>query len=278
MTLEDLPFANWLRGEVGWNQTLEDWKRFLEMEPEGCFVAQWCGTPVGTATTVTYGRELAWIGMVLVHPEYRRRGIARTLLNSCIEYLRHREVRCIKLDATPQGRPVYLGLGFKDEWTLSRWERQVANPAPAAPAPKLAGRQEFDASRTADCDLAAFGVSRQQLLRALSLQSREAIMFANMSGRVTGFGLLRNGSRALYLGPVVAQTHEVGTRLIEALVGHTHSERVFWDIPEDNSAAVSWARQHGFAIQRTLTRMCLGENLTPGDPQKQFGLAGPEMG
>jgi hypothetical protein len=41
MTLENPPLANRLRGEVGWNQTMEDWKRFLEMEPEGCFVAQW---------------------------------------------------------------------------------------------------------------------------------------------------------------------------------------------------------------------------------------------
>jgi hypothetical protein len=216
--------------------------------------------------------------MVLVHPEFRRRGIARMLLNTCIEYLRQRKVRCIKLDATPQGRPVYLGLGFKDEWTLSRWERQGTNPMPAAPTPELAGRQEFDAGRIAACDLAAFGVSRQQLLRALALQSRGAIVFENPPGCAAGFGLLREGSRALYRGPVVAQTPAVGTRLIEALVDQSHSERIFWDISDDNSAAVSWARQHGFAIQRSLTRMCLGENLTAGYLQKQFGLAGPEIG
>src|SRR2546425_10786138 len=128
---EDLPFADSLRALAGWNQTLDDWERFLALEPEGCFLADWNGTPAGTATTIVYGPELAWIGMVLVHPEFRRRGIGRALLQHCIDSLRERGVRCIKLDATPVGRAVYRDLGFHDEWTLKRWVRPSA-PAPTA--------------------------------------------------------------------------------------------------------------------------------------------------
>jgi len=123
----DLPFADSLRALVGWNQTLADWQRFLSMEPEGCFLAEWDGAPAGTATTVVYGTDLAWIGMVLVHPDYRRRGIGGRLLLKCIEYLQVRGVRCIKLDATPQGRPVYEKLGFRDEWTMRRWEADLSS-------------------------------------------------------------------------------------------------------------------------------------------------------
>src|SRR5580700_4974672 len=107
MLPSDLSFADSLRALAGWNQTPADWRRFLAMQPEGCFMAQWNGVPAGTATTTVYGSDLAWIGMVLVHPEYRRRGIGRGLLLKCIEHLQARRVRCIKLDATPQGRPVY---------------------------------------------------------------------------------------------------------------------------------------------------------------------------
>ena len=89
--------------------------------------------PAGTATTTFYAPELAWIGMVLVHPDYRRRGIARALLARCIEYLRGRGARCIKLDATPLGKQVYDELGFKDEWTLTRWECAKFQPLPSAP-------------------------------------------------------------------------------------------------------------------------------------------------
>src|SRR6185436_14043087 len=107
LTRDDLPFADSVRALAGWNQTIADWERFLTAEPDGCFLAEWNGVPAGTATTMVYGLALAWIGMVLVHPDHRRRGIGRALLVRCIEHLRGRGVRGIKLDATPAGKEVY---------------------------------------------------------------------------------------------------------------------------------------------------------------------------
>ncbi len=310
---DDLPFANSLRALAGWNQTLGDWERLLAIAPKGCFLAEWNGTPAGTATTIVYGPELAWIGMVLVHPEFRRRGIGRALLRHCIDSLRGRGVRCIKLDATPLGRTVYRGLGFRDEWSLRRWVRSPAPPLVAFHEPGRAdlpigldARQRVptglmdpmrdlgieeaarDASlrawRAADeqllgpLDASAFGVSRQRLLPALASQSRSAVVLEPEPGCPTGFGLLRPGSQALYLGPVVATSADAGIRVIEALVAASEGQMIFWDVPDENWAAVAWAEQHGFTVQRPLTRMFLGENLAPGDPRKQFALAGPEVG
>ena len=84
LTREDLPFADSVRALAGWNQTLADWERFLATAPEGCFLAERNGVPAGTATTIIYNRALAWIGMVLVHPDFRRHGIGRALLERCI--------------------------------------------------------------------------------------------------------------------------------------------------------------------------------------------------
>src|SRR2546426_7215890 len=66
--------------------------------------------------------------------------------------------------------------------------------------------------------------------------------------------------------------------LVEALVAQSAGQTILWDIPDQNGAAVKCAKEHGFTAQRPLTRMYLGENSTPGDPQKQFALAGPELG
>src|SRR5437899_5195592 len=100
LTRADLPFADSVRALAGWNQTAADWERILATEPEGCFLAEWNGVPAGTATTTVYGPALAWIGMVLVHPEFRRRGIGRALLEHCIAHLCKRGVRCLQPDAT----------------------------------------------------------------------------------------------------------------------------------------------------------------------------------
>jgi len=274
---EDLSFADSLRAIVGWNQTLDDWRRFLAMEPEGCFLAEWDGVPAGTMTTLRYSSQLAWIGMVLVHPEHRRRGIGRALLDQGIRWLQDRGVGCIKLDATPAGKPVYEGMGFKDEWTLMRWERTgltVEKPVNAC----LRSWRASDTQLVGLLDATAFGVSRQTLLGVLAGQSRRAFLMETALGPAAGYGFIRPGAQAAYLGPIVATSAQVGLQLVEALLAASAGEKVFWDIPDANSAAVAWARQHGFSPQRMLTRMYLGQNSAPSNPCQQFALAGPEVG
>ena len=278
MLASDLHFADSLRALAGWNQTLGDWRRFLTMEPQGCFLAEWDGARAGTATTVVYGSDLGWIGMVLVHPEYRRRGIGRALLLKCIEHLQARNVRCIKLDATPEGRAVYENLGFKAEGTLRRWEAELSDLALKAPDSHIRMWEEAVAAQFDHCDVRAFGVSRHKLIHALARQSRCALTYESQPGVPTGFGLLRAGAQASYLGPVSATSPQHGIALIEALTTQGDVGRVFWDIPDLNMAAVGWAERNGFTVQRSLTRMWLGDNCRAGNPLEQFALAGPELG
>ena len=95
MTLGDVDLAMNLKDQVDWNQTPDDIRRLIEYEPDGCFIAEFDGIPVGTVSTTSYGTKLAWIGMMLVLPEYRRRGIACQLMLKGIDYLRDRGVTCV---------------------------------------------------------------------------------------------------------------------------------------------------------------------------------------
>ena len=278
LTAADLDFADSVRALAGWNQTRADWERFLAMEPDGCFLAEWNGTPAGTATTTIYGPELAWIGMVLVHPDLRRRGIGRALLKHCIAYLHGRGVRGLKLDATPAGKEVYDRLGFRDEWTLKRWAGRPAAATPAAPQPGLRPWRATDVARVESLDATAFGASRRVLLGALAQTSTVALVKESAAGDIAGFGFARTGSQALYLGPVVADSAQAGLGLVEALISRHPGQLIFWDISDPNEAAVECARQRGFTVQRPLIRMFLGENTAPGNARWQFGIAGPEVG
>ena len=274
----DLLFADSLRAQTGWNQTLSDWQRFLEMQPDGCFLAEWNGAPAGTAVTTIYGPELAWIGMVLVHPQFRRRGIGRNLLLWCIRHLQGCGARCIKLDATPEGRLVYQNLGFKDEWTLRRWEADVSNLPREHDSSQIRHLADADLPGIEALDVRAFGVSRRDLLRSLARHSSCALVYEPESGAPAGFGMLRHGSRASCLGPISARSSQAGIALIEALLSHIAVGRVFWDIPDSNALAVAWGQRNGFSVQRILTRMWLGENCAPSDAHFQFAVAGPEVG
>lgn len=278
---DDLAFADTLRAQEGWNQTLRDWERVLAMAPAGCFLAEWEGKPAGTATTTIYGQELAWVGMVLVQAGFRRRGIGRALLEHCLGYLRGRGVRCIKLDATPKGKPIYESLGFREEWTLRRWERERRSEQgeSESTSSESGNAHVAELSAVAPLDTEVFGVERSTLLNALA-QSGPFQMERNSAGAASGFGMWRPGARASYLGPIVASSAVVGEKLVEGLLGAAEADgaRTFWDLPDCNQAAVACAARHGFRVQRELTRMVLGENTNPGTPERVWGLAGPEVG
>lgn len=281
LTLDDLAFADALRAQEGWNQTLTDWKRFLAMAPEGCFLAEWEGEPAGTATTTVYGPELAWVGMVLVNVRFRGRGIGHALLECCLGHLRGRGVRCIKLDATPKGKAVYETLGFREEWTLQRWER-AGRSDPDRRAASGSGESALspaDAAETAAFDARIFGVERRTLLDALA-PAGPAMVNRNRAGAIDGFGMLRRGARAAYLGPSTVSNATAGAELVEKLLGvpEAAGPLTFWDVPDCNRAAVACARTHGFQPQRPLTRMFLGDNAHPGVPEQVWALAGPEVG
>ncbi len=57
LTLADIPGAMLLNHAAGWNQTEADWRRVIELEPEGCFCIEREGRLVSTTTTSCYGRD-----------------------------------------------------------------------------------------------------------------------------------------------------------------------------------------------------------------------------
>ena len=263
MTLGDIDLAMKLKDQVGWNQTADDIRRLVEYEPDGCFIAEIDGTPVGTVSTTSYGTQLAWIGMMLVLPEYRRRGIARRLMQTSIDYLLGRGVTCIKLDATPLGQPLYEQLGFHAEWGFQRWEREGNEVAQFPP-------DGFLSSDLLAMDEAAFGTDRSRWLASVAAGCRVFTM-------ASGFAMLRPGSVATYLGPIVAMDESAVEPMVAEMLT-TVTGRVFWDIPTGNTVSENLATQHDFQPVRQLLRMWSGDANVVGRPDLQFALLDPTTG
>ena len=278
MTGADLPLADQVRACAGWNQTPDDWRLFQEWQPDGCFVGEFNGVPAGTATTICYGTDLAWIGMVLVHPDHRRHGVGRALLDHCLAFLRERRIRSIKLDATPLGKTLYDQLGFVDEWTLARWEIAAAPALSPSTDDVVRPLRDADWLQLLALDAAAFGVPRPRVLRGLSRRSQHGLVSTDRQGRVDGFGFLRSGARATYVGPLIASDAEAGLSLMRALLERAQGSPVYLNIPDQNVAAVNFIEQAGFARQRPFVRMFLGDNPNPGAPLLQYSIAEPAIG
>jgi ribosomal protein S18 acetylase RimI-like enzyme len=274
-----------LKESAGWNQTEADWRLLLEQEPQGCFAIESEGRVVASATAYCYGRDSAWIGMVLTLPQARRRGFGWRVFCAAVDFCQGRGVRCLKLDATDIGRPLYERAQFLPEYQVERWGRSIADCglriADFKPSPQSAIRNpELDEGRLrclAALDAKAFGVSRAALLEAL-LRNSDWSACIERDGAPVAYAMSRPGTNARYFGPCVAASLEDARALWEAFFACFPNQPVFVDVPAPNTAARGLIESYGFQVRRTLLRMYRGPNDQPGDPSLVYGLAGFEYG
>ncbi len=264
LTLEDIPAATELSSLAGWNQTAEDWRVLIELDPEGCFASEVDGKLAATTTLLCYGTRLAWVGMVLTKPEYRRRGLARNLMAQALERVRELQIATVKLDATDLGQPLYESLGFRTEQVVERW----AYPGmPSAPSVETAtGLSE----RMAGLDAEACGVDRLRLLHQLAERNSPLV-------NEEGYLFSRSGRVSSYIGPCVARNPESARELVDLCVRTNAASNWFWDLLPESRNAVEVARDLGFTPQRRLLRMVKGADLK-GREEMIYAIAGFEFG
>ncbi len=68
-------------------------------------------TPNATGTEILQGTQ-GYIANVYTEPEWRRRGIARLIVEHLLDWSRQRGLSVITLHASDEGRPLYEQLGF----------------------------------------------------------------------------------------------------------------------------------------------------------------------
>jgi GNAT superfamily N-acetyltransferase len=246
----DLEAALRLSTQAGWNQTSADWQRLLDLSPEGCLAGRLNGTVVATATVASFGRDVHWIGMVLVDEAMRGRGFGSTMLSRVIDLAKSRG-GVVGLDATDLGRPVYLKQGFVDVAPIDRWSGRLRGRAPDE------GLERIDQStfeEVASMDREACGVDRSALLLHLTRQPDVVGVLA----RGRGFAFLRPGRTSWHVGPLLASGEAVCTTLLDRLARRAGSTPVLLDALR-TPAAEALLPATGLSVARRLTRMTLGQ-------------------
>jgi len=270
----DIPAGMRLCEIAGWTQVERDWQRFLELEPDGCFVAELDWEVRATVTTLRYESRFAWLGMLLTDPNTRRQGLGTRLLEQGCLYLENAGVETVRLDGTPMGHSLYLQRGFEDEYEIQRWEG----------APSFQGGKGLPLMTPSDLDAVSaldrhiFGADRSPLLNSLWHENPLLSAVLRQGKEITGYLFGREGSRTRYLGPWVALSRAAAEQLLQGMLSRFPDQKTYVDLCLKNPDAISVAQAFGFKFQRMLTRMCRGPNRYPGAPHFVYGIAGPELG
>lgn len=267
-----LPGCLALSRSANWNQNEADWRLMLGFG-RGWGISTVDGILAATTLALPYGRDFAWLAMVLVLPGQRRQGYASRLLRVALAEM-EKEKRVALLDATPAGREVYVRDGFRDFWGFKRFSLSNAFSAKGEAKP-------LDSThwpRILALDVAAFGGSREPVLRNLAARQPKAALVAERDGEIAGFVLGREGREALQVGPLVARDAETARSLLGAALAGVGSP-VYVDIADHAVSLQTWALAQGFEIQRPFTRMAHGpRGYAPGEASLVFCPAGPELG
>ena len=255
-----------LSAEANWNQNEADWQFFLG---RGTVfgVRDHDHRLIASAALLPYTSGNAWISMVLVTANWRRRGLATKLLDACLDAAADRGF-VSWLDATPAGATVYGPLGFEPTLQLRRLRLDHAISAKTeAPALLSPGGIENFAAR----DHLAMGFERSTLLRELSARSGSLLW-----SRHDALALVRDGRKARHIGPLFADGPDQALAMVSEIV-RFESGPLLIDAVASQEAFLNGLTGSGWTIERPFQRMRFGPAASR-TVELPFAVAGPEYG
>lgn len=254
MSHDEVALAIEWAAQEGWNPGLHDAQTFPAADPHGFFVGTVRGEPVATISVVKYEPRFAFLGLYIVRPQWRGRGLGWKLWQHAMACA---PGRLIGLDGVVAQQPNYRKSGFELAWRNVRYEGRGGTPSPAdARVVDLAG---VPFSAVCAYDRAFFPAERTEFLRAWLTQPDAAARGWIEDGRLQGYGVVRRCRSGWKIGPLFAEGERIAEGLFMALCSRAGpDEAVYLDLPEVNAAAVALAQRHHMHVVFETARMYTG--------------------
>ena len=263
---EDAAAGLALSSEAHWNQNEADWRYFLAKgtvfgvrDDERRLIA--------TAALLPYSLGNAWISMVLVTANWRRRGLATKLIDACLQTATKQGLTSW-LDATPAGAKVYGPLGFTPTLELRRLrlDHAISTKAEASPSLSPCGLEKFTAR-----DGLVMGFDRANLLSELGARPGSRLLSCH-----NAMALVRDGRKARHIGPLFADSADNALAMVNAIV-QSESGALLIDAVNEQGKFLRGLIGSGWKIERPFERMRFGR-AAPQPADLPFAVAGPEYG
>lgn len=275
LTREEMALPIEWAAREGWNPGLYDADCFYAADPAGFLVGELGGEPIGCISAVRYGDEFGFIGLYIVLPEFRGRGLGIQLWRAAMDRLAGRNVG---LDGVVAQQANYARSGFHLAFRNVRYQG-VVDSVTADGLPRGA----VEASAVPFAELAAydrtiFPASREAFLRSW-LEQPEAGGFAAVDGdALRGYAVVRRCRLGWKVGPLAADDLPTARRLYDAAALHAGAgATLFLDVPATNDAARQLAEERAMTPAFETARMYTG--AAPAvDLTKLFGVTSFELG
>jgi len=239
MQISDFDFAAACTAAEGWaSETRETFEGFWIHDPEGCFIAEEKGRPLGLCIATPY-EKAGFIGELIVTEDMRGRGIGQQLLEHAIAYLRSQYIESIYLDGVVEAISLYERLGFRKICRSLRFASKI----PFRLNPHVRPMNVKDLATAAALDYLAFGDDREFFLNRCHSLHPELCKVLVRNEKITGFIMGRRGHDVIAVGPwVVREGVTESGDLLASLAAEARDTRLRIGVLETNTAAVTLLR------------------------------------
>ena len=203
----------------------------------------------GVGNGILNGRT-GWLGNIIVHPDFRRKGIGRAITQNLIEYFQSKGCTSQLLVATPMGEGLYKKFGFKtiSEYLFYKTEKKLK----ALANNRIRKLEIDDIEANMELDRYAAGEERGAFIKQFF--SAGWVYEDDRSGKILGYFLPECGN-----GLVIASDSTAGLELLQFKHSRELKTAV---IPSENIVARDFFEQNGFIQYLRAPRMILGEKVT----------------
>lgn len=254
MTRGDLNTALCWAAREGWNPGLYDATPFRVIDPQGHLMG-WIGDrPVASISALRYSASHGFIGLYIVTPPMRGRGLGMQLWTAAMEHLRG----CvIGLDGVMAQQDNYQRSGFEAAWFNLRFQGPARHSGQRHARVVPLSTLPFEA--LAAYDQPFHPAARPAFLRTWIARTRTHALGWWEDGRLRGYGVLRPCSRGHKLGPLCADTPAIAGALVDALCTRIpEGDTVAMDMPQGHAPVLPLARSFGFTEGFATVRMYRG--------------------
>ena len=257
--------------KLGWNPGIRDGECMQATDPNGMFLAELNGVPIGCATAIAYNATFGFMGALIVNPALRGPGYGATIQRHIMAYLGERN---IGLDAMASTRGQLARLGYIYAYHHLRFEGVIAG---ACPGSFIVPLTEIPFADVCTYDASCFPAPRERFMRAWLDAYGAGGLACLRRGRLAGFGVLRQALRGFRIGPMLAEDIEVAEEILLALGCLSGGAPVALDVPEANTSAVALAERLGMTRGFDTARMY--SRIVPELPlERLFSIASYEFG
>lgn len=200
---------------------------------------------IASAAIILYEETLVSIGMVIVHPDYKGRGIGKAIMNSCMNSVS--ACTPIMLIATDEGKPLYEKLGFRAVSYVSKYICNSYNATDHCVGNDdyMMNYEEGDLEEIIKIDEYAFGTNRKAFLKKRIIQSEQCIVVKGKEQKVLGYGLSVQTPENRIIGPVVAKNDEMAIDIVHYLAKGNNG-KLRMDVPEGKVNFMKRLENSGF--------------------------------